>query len=84
MTDAGAPSVRSPRPASKEEQEIVDEVRDLQDLLRYRVGAGNEPSTDDMRHILVTRFGSKWSKKLQTYMLALNTFDQGVPEDGYR
>ncbi|KAK5685789.1 hypothetical protein LTR17_026933, partial [Elasticomyces elasticus] len=55
----------------------VDEVRQMQELVRARVGAGKSPTRDDT-HAIMTSFGAHWAEKLDTYTLALNTMDQGV------
>ncbi|KAK3378682.1 hypothetical protein B0T24DRAFT_137668 [Lasiosphaeria ovina] len=75
--------VRSLRPATEAEKQEVEEVREIQALIRLRVGAGKSPSSADMQAILKT-FGPNWPAKLQTYTLAANTIDQGVPAGGYR
>lgn len=74
--------VRSPRPATEAEQQKVREVREMQALIRRRIGVGKSPSSSDMQAILTT-FGADWSTRLPTYSLAANTMDQGVPSGGY-
>lgn len=74
---------RSPRPATEAEKRKIEEVRELQTLIRQRVGAGKSPSSADMQAILTTS-GPNWVEKLPTYTLATNTMDQGVPAGGYR
>ncbi|KAK4889814.1 hypothetical protein LTR27_011432 [Elasticomyces elasticus] len=74
--DNGGPGW-SPRPAAQAEQRRVDEVRQMQELVRARVGAGKSPTRDDT-HAIMTSFGAHWAEKLDTYTLALNTMDQGV------
>lgn len=68
---------RSPRPATDAEQQVIGKAREMQDAVRRRIGAGKSPSTDDMQAIL-SSYGSDWTSHLQTYMLAINTMDQGV------
>lgn len=68
---------RSPRPATDAEQQVIGKVRAMQDAVRRRIGAGKSPSTADMQAIL-SSYGSDWTSHLQTYMLAINTMDQGV------
>lgn len=68
---------RSPRPATDAEQQEITKVREIQEAVRQRVGAGKAPSKDDMMAILMG-FGPDWPSNLQTYMLAVNTMDQGV------
>lgn len=75
--------VRSLRPATEAEKRKVEEVREIQALIRQRVGAGKSPSSADMQAILKT-FGPNWVAKLSAYTLATNTMDQGVPAGGYR
>ncbi|KAH6845738.1 hypothetical protein B0I37DRAFT_447581 [Chaetomium sp. MPI-CAGE-AT-0009] len=74
--------VRSLRPATEAEKQKVEEVREIQGLVRQKIGAGKSPSTADMQTILMT-FGPNWSTKLPIYTLATNTIDQGVPAGGY-
>jgi hypothetical protein len=74
---------RSPRPATEAEKQKVQEIREIQALIRQRVGVGKSPSSADMQAILPT-FGGNWVEKLPTYTLATNTMDQGVPAGGYR
>ncbi|KAK1992388.1 hypothetical protein LX36DRAFT_588524 [Colletotrichum falcatum] len=68
---------RSVRPPTEDEQQKIQEVRDMQERIRREVGAGNSPSTGDMMTIL-TPFGPDWTAKLPLYTLAANTMDQGV------
>lgn len=75
--------VRSLRAATEAEKQKVEEVREMQALIRGRVGAGKSPSSADMHAILQT-FGPNWPAKLPTYTLAANTMDQGVPAGGRR
>jgi hypothetical protein len=75
--------VRSLRPATEAEKKEVKEVRELQALIRQRVGAGRSPSSADMQAILMS-FGGNWTEKLPLYTLATNTMDQGVPAGGNR
>jgi len=80
----GDPSLtRALRPATEGERQKVEEARELQTLIRRRVGAGKSPSAADMRAIVEQAFGSDWALHLQTYMVAANTMDQGVPAGGY-
>ena len=75
--------VSSPRPATEAEQQRVKEVREMQALIRRRIGVGKSPSSGDMQAILAT-FGADWVTRIPTYSLAANTMDQGVPSGGYR
>jgi hypothetical protein len=75
--------VQALRPATEAEKKRVEEVREMQALIRLRVGAGKSPSLTDMQAI-IRSFGQDWSEKLPTYDLAVNTMDQGVPAGGYR
>jgi hypothetical protein len=75
--------VRSLRPATEAEKRKVEEGREIQALIRQRVGPGKSLSSADMQAIMTT-FGPKWPAKLPTYSLAVNTMDQGVPAGGYR
>ncbi|GKT46271.1 uncharacterized protein ColSpa_06452 [Colletotrichum spaethianum] len=68
---------RSMRPPTEVEQQKLQELRDMQQLIRQKVGVGKSPSKGDMQSIL-TSFGPNWPTKLQLYMLAVNTMDQGV------
>ncbi|KAK4135801.1 hypothetical protein BT67DRAFT_433216 [Trichocladium antarcticum] len=78
-----SPMVRSLRPATKAEEQRVEEVRELQTLIRRRVGAGKSPSGSDMQAILST-FGADWVRRIPAYTMAVNTMDQGVPATGHR
>ena len=75
--------VRSLRPATEAEQQKVKEVREMQALIRRRIGVGRQPTSGDMQAILTTS-GADWAGKLPTYFLAVNTMDQGVPSGGFR
>ncbi|POS70218.1 hypothetical protein DHEL01_v211386 [Diaporthe helianthi] len=71
---------RSPRPGIESEKELINQVtlgRKMQDAVRRRIGAGKSPSTHDMKAVL-SSYGPDWTSHLQTYMLAINTMDQGV------
>lgn len=68
---------RSPRPATESEKQVITQVREMQDAVRRRIGAGKSPSKDDMQAIL-SSYGPDWPSHLQTYMLAINSMDQGV------
>ncbi|KAK1595345.1 uncharacterized protein LY79DRAFT_547449 [Colletotrichum navitas] len=68
---------RSVRPPTKAEQQKLQEVREIQQLIRQKVGAGKSPSSGDMMSIL-TSFGPDWAAKMPLYILAANTMDQGV------
>ncbi|KAK2058405.1 hypothetical protein LY76DRAFT_593311 [Colletotrichum caudatum] len=69
--------VRSVRPPTEAEQQKVRGVREMQQLIRQKVGVGKAPSPSDMKSIL-TSFGRNWDTKVSLYMLAANTMDQGV------
>ncbi|KAK3309256.1 uncharacterized protein B0T15DRAFT_391441 [Chaetomium strumarium] len=60
--------VRSLRPATEAEKQKVEEVREMQALIRQRVDTGKSPSLADMHAILT---------------MAVNTMDQGVPAGGF-
>ncbi|KAG7055797.1 acyl-CoA dehydrogenase domain-containing protein [Colletotrichum scovillei] len=78
LDDAGTkPPTRALRPASEAELETLKAVREIQDKVRQKVGVGRSPDTRVMQEVLMT-FGPDWSEKLQLYMLAVNTMDQGV------
>ncbi|KAK1529633.1 acyl-CoA dehydrogenase domain-containing protein [Colletotrichum paranaense] len=78
LDDAGTkPPTRALRPASEAELETLKEVREIQEKVRQKVGVGRSPDTRVMQEVLMT-FGPDWSEKLQLYMLAVNTMDQGV------
>lgn len=68
---------RSPRPATDAEQQMIGKVREMQDAVRRRIGAGKSPSSADMQAIL-SSYGPDWTSHIQTYTLAVNTMDQGV------
>ncbi|KAL5401530.1 hypothetical protein PMIN06_012317 [Paraphaeosphaeria minitans] len=51
--DDGAPAW-SPRPPSESEQRKVYEVREMQSVIRERVGAGKSPSSADRQAILMS------------------------------
>lgn len=68
---------RSPRPATNAEKQVIGKSREMQDLVRRRIGAGKSPSSADMEAIL-SSYGADWISHTQTYMLAINTMDQGV------
>ncbi|KAI3542614.1 hypothetical protein CSPX01_06819 [Colletotrichum filicis] len=78
LDDAGTkPPTRALRPASEAELETLKEVREIQEKVRQKVGVGRSPDTRVMQEVLMT-CGPDWSEKLQLYMLAVNTMDQGV------
>lgn len=68
---------RSPRPATNVEKQVIGKAREMQDVVRRRIGAGNSPSTADMQAVL-SSYGPDWDSDLQTYFLAINAMDQGV------
>ncbi|KAK0647174.1 hypothetical protein B0T16DRAFT_329764 [Cercophora newfieldiana] len=72
---------RSLRPATDAEKQKVEEVREMQALIRKRVGPGKSPTSVDMEAIR-KEFKSNWSDKLPIYTLAKNTMDQGFPHGG--
>ncbi|KAG8169432.1 hypothetical protein KVR01_000177 [Diaporthe batatas] len=61
---------RSPRPATESEKQLIGEVREMQ----YMMGS---PSSNDTKAVL-SSYGADWTSHLRTYMLAINTMDQGV------
>lgn len=67
----------SPRPANETEREKLEEVRDMQDLIRRHLGGRREPTSKDMQAILQS-YGAQWSEKLAVYQTAVNAMDQGV------
>ncbi|KAK7710394.1 hypothetical protein SLS64_005979 [Diaporthe eres] len=69
--------LRSPRPATDAEQQVIGKAKEMQDAVRRRIGAGKSPSSADMEAIL-SSYGMDWILHVQTYMLAINTMDQGV------
>ncbi len=64
--------VRSVRPATEAEQQRMEEVREMQALIRRRVGIGKWPSSDDRKAILTT-LGADWVEWLPTYNIAHRT-----------
>ncbi|KAK2014790.1 hypothetical protein LZ32DRAFT_690259 [Colletotrichum eremochloae] len=68
---------RSVRPPTEAEQQKLQEVREMQQRIRQRVGAGKSPTSDDLKSIL-TSFGPNWVAKSSVYTLAANAMDQGV------
>ncbi|KAK1469742.1 acyl-CoA dehydrogenase domain-containing protein [Colletotrichum melonis] len=78
LDDAGTkPPTRALRPASEAELETLKEVREIQEKVSQKVGVERSPDTRVMQEVLMTS-GPDWSEKLQLYMLAVNTMDQGV------
>jgi hypothetical protein len=67
----------SPRPATAAENERLQNVLEMQNLIRQCLGPRKEPTSHDMMTIL-SRFGSKWDRALSDYQLAISTMDQGV------
>lgn len=67
----------SPRPADETETKKLQEVRDMQDLIRRHLADRKQPTAMDMQCILQS-FGEKWSEKLAVYQTAVNAMDQGV------
>lgn len=74
--DEGAPA-RSPRPATEDEKTKIQKIKEIQEKVRQRVGAGKQPSGSDMQAILKS-FGAEWGTMMPLYTLAVNTMDQGV------
>ncbi len=74
--DEGAPAP-TPRPATAEEEQKIQTVRNLQTTLAARMGSRQTPSTADMQAVL-SSFGANWDEMLPMYQLATNTMDQGV------
>lgn len=68
---------RSPRPATESEKQVITQVKEMQDVVRRKIGAGKSPSSSDMQ-VILSSYGPTWTSHLQTYMLAINTMDQGV------
>lgn len=75
--DESAPSI-SLRPANDAEEEMLEEVRDIQEKARAHLGSRKKPTSDDMQEILAS-FGSFWFQQMPAYMQAVNNMDQGVP-----
>lgn len=73
--------VTSLRPETEAEKRKVEEVKEMQTLIRRKVGAGNPVSEADMQAILQT-YEPNWVIKLATYTLEANTMDQGVRATG--
>jgi hypothetical protein len=67
----------SPRPADETERERLQEVRDMQALVRSHLGSRTDPTTQDAKAIL-TQFGANWPEKAKVYQIAINTMDRGV------
>ncbi|KAJ0162667.1 hypothetical protein CTA2_4206 [Colletotrichum tanaceti] len=74
---------RSPRPATEAEHKKLRDIREMQEAIGNKIGAGKSPQRDDMKTIL-SSFGPNWPTKLPLYTLALNTMDQGVNPEGNR
>ncbi|KUJ11649.1 uncharacterized protein LY89DRAFT_722756 [Mollisia scopiformis] len=70
--------VSSPRSASVDETARIQTVREIQQAIRTRLGTRRQPTTQDMKAVLLT-FGNNWGAMLPDYNLAVNTMDQGVP-----
>ncbi|KAM7202691.1 hypothetical protein V8F33_002617 [Rhypophila sp. PSN 637] len=70
------------RPVTEAENKKVKEVRDMQVLIVQRIGPGKAPSRADQQAI-IDGFGHSAVAKFPTYILALNTMDQGVPPGGH-
>ncbi|CZT49523.1 uncharacterized protein RSE6_10384 [Rhynchosporium secalis] len=70
----------TPLPASMEEEKQVQDIRDMQELIRHQMGSRSMSTitSQDMQDVLVQNFASAWSAKLQTYQDAVNAMDQGV------
>ncbi|KAF6819447.1 hypothetical protein CPLU01_13039 [Colletotrichum plurivorum] len=68
---------RAPRPATDAEQRRITLVRDMQEKIRQRVGAGKKPSDSDMQVILKS-YGHNWTEHMETYQLAADTMKQGL------
>ncbi|KAK4097072.1 hypothetical protein N658DRAFT_562031 [Parathielavia hyrcaniae] len=68
--------VRSPRPATETEQKKVDEAREMQALIRERLGPRIHPTPEDKQAILET-FGPDRPAKEAIYALASSTMNQG-------
>ena len=75
--DEGAPAEWTPRPADEKEEAEVQEIREMQELVRRHLGERKEININDMSAIL-GGFGNRWADKLQVYQDAINTMDQGV------
>ncbi|KAL1878221.1 hypothetical protein Daus18300_002138 [Diaporthe australafricana] len=67
---------RSPRPATDAEQQEIVKVRQMQETIRQRVGARMIPTISDTQAIQAG-FGLYMTCFAETYMLALDTMDQG-------
>ncbi|KAK2762747.1 hypothetical protein FQN54_000921 [Arachnomyces sp. PD_36] len=74
--DKDAPSV-SPRPASDEEKQKLQRVRDMQAAIRSRLGSRKEPTMQDMQAI-IAGMGQDWTSSLPIYQVAINTMDRGI------
>ena len=74
--DASAP-LRAPRPAIPGEEEIIKQVREIQKVLRQRMGTRKQLDNGDMM-FMIGRFGDRWNQMMPVYTLAINSMDQGV------
>lgn len=69
--------VRYLRPATEAENREVEQVRQLQALIRQRVGVGRSPSEEDKEAILEMMFGGDSAETELLYNQALRTMDGG-------
>lgn len=69
----------TPRPASAAEEKEIQEIRDMQELIKRHMGSRSISTIDvkDMQEVLVKNFASELSVKMQTYHEAVNAMDQG-------
>lgn len=79
------PLASTPRAASPEELAELQQIRDMQDLIRRHMGSRDMStiSSQDMGDILTENFAADWSEKLLIYQIAANAMDQGVPIGGH-
>jgi hypothetical protein len=71
--DEGSPKP-SPRPATAEETQKIQTVRDLQAAVARRKGSRKQANSQDMQAVL-TGFGPNWPDMIPFYQLAVNTMD---------
>ncbi|KAF4635192.1 hypothetical protein G7Y89_g2901 [Cudoniella acicularis] len=74
--DDGVPTP-SLQPATAEESEKIQAVRDMQARISRHLGSRKDPSMRDMQTIL-SSFGANWDEMVPIYQLATNTMDQNV------
>ncbi|RYP70732.1 hypothetical protein DL771_005227 [Monosporascus sp. 5C6A] len=70
----------TPREPSATEAQKIKEIRDMQETIRRHMGSRgvSNITSGDMREILVSNFGNRWSQVMKVYQDAVNAMDQGV------